>query len=248
LITVGRHAREKDIDKVIRALAQHVLPAEPEASLTLVGNGMEHSELKRLAESLGVMGRCDFAGERAHKDLRDFYGHADVFAYASLSETYGQVISEALWCGVPVVALDDKMGVAYQCQHGHDSHLVQPGGDEVAGLGAAMLGLLQDRGRRDALGRHAAARARTRVAPDVVYAKYEHAYEVAVDHLRDHPPRPPAERGLADRWRMASNHVWPWLWQHTTLCTVGMFRGAHGYEPPKHMRVDAMPDPPAQGE
>jgi glycosyltransferase involved in cell wall biosynthesis len=246
LVTVGRHAREKDIDKVIKAFAQHVLPLEPQASLTLVGDGMEHAELKRLADKLGILGRCDFVGERAHKDLRDFYGHADVFAYASLSETYGQVISEALWCGVPVVALDDKMGVAYQCASGHDSLLIQPGASEIADLGAGIRSLLQDAGRRAELGQHAAARARTRVAPDVVYAKYEHAYEVAVAHLRAHPPQPTRPTRPGDAWRMMSHHVWPWLWQHTTLCTVGLFRGAHGYQTPKHLRLDAVPDTPTK--
>ena len=42
--------------------------------------------------------------------------------------------------------------------------------------------------------------------------------------------------------------IWPWLWQHSVLCTVGLFRGAHGYQPPKHMRIDAMPDPPEPEE
>lgn len=242
IITVGRHAREKDIDKVIKAFALHVLPKEPDASLTLIGDGLEHHVLIKLAQSLGVAHRCDFVGERPHKDLRDFYGHADLFAYASLSETYGQVISEALWCGAPVVALDDKMGVAYQCQDGHDSSLVQPGPDEVAQLGAQMLRLLQDPAMRRQYSENAAARARTRVAPDVVYAKYEAAYQSALEHLAQHPAKPADQRGLGDKWRMYSDHVWPWLWQHTALCSVGAFRGAHSYQVPRHLSVDAMPE------
>jgi glycosyltransferase involved in cell wall biosynthesis len=247
LITVGRHAREKDIDKVLKAFAQYVLPAHPEASLTLVGDGQEHKVLQQLAESLGIAHRCDFVGERPHKDLRDFYGHADLFAYASLSETYGQVISEALWCGAPVVAIDDGMGVAYQCQSGHDSFLVEPGPGEIAALGGKLVQLLSDDRLRAEFSQNAAARARTRVAPDVVYAMYEAAYQSAIDNLAAHPPKPPSSRGLGDRLRMFGNHVWPWLWQHSTLCVVGAFRGNDSYQVPRHMRIDAMPEGSSPG-
>ncbi len=242
LITVGRHAREKDIDKLIRAFATVVLPAQPQASLTLVGDGQEHDELIALANKLGVAHRCDFAGEKAHKAMRDYHGHGDLFAYASLSETYGQVISEALWCGVPVVALDDKMGVAYQCQDGHDSVLLQPGKGEIEALGQTMLSLLADPLRRQTMGASAAARARTRVAPDIVYGMYEHAYEAAQEHLRLNPPPVTNPKRPGDAWRLGSDHVWPWLWQHTALCSLGAFRGARGYEVPKDIRIDEVPE------
>lgn len=96
IISVGRHAREKDIHKLIQAFAQYVLPVVQDASLTLVGDGAEHKRLIELAQTLGVAHRVDFPGERPHRELRHFYGHADLFGYASVSETYGQVISEAL--------------------------------------------------------------------------------------------------------------------------------------------------------
>ena len=49
VIVVCRHAREKDIDKVIQVFASHVAPRLPEASLTLVGDGQEHKALIKLA-------------------------------------------------------------------------------------------------------------------------------------------------------------------------------------------------------
>src|SRR5262245_57437222 len=75
ITSVPRHAREKDIDNVIRAFAEHVLPKHPDASLTLVGDGQEHAELMRLTEQLGISARVDFPGEKAQKELRDYYGH-----------------------------------------------------------------------------------------------------------------------------------------------------------------------------
>jgi len=239
LVLACRHAREKEVDKVIRAFASHILPAEPDASLTLIGDGQEHARLVELARSLGVLGRCHFPGERPQHQMRDYYAHTDIFVYASVTETYGQVVSEALWCGVPVVAIDDEMGVAFQCKHGEDSILVPRGEGDAARIGAAVVDLLRDPDRRRELGRRAAERARQRVPPDVVYAAYERAYTAAIEHLRAHPP-PPYEGTIGQRWSLFWSHVWPWLWQHTTLIVLGAVRGGGGF-PLSKEALDRLP-------
>ena len=93
-----------------------MLPVDPEFSLTLLGDGPAHSGLIEYAQELGIYDRVQFLGERPHRDLPLWYKYADVFAYPSVSETFGQVISEALWMGCPVVGFDDKMGMAYQVE------------------------------------------------------------------------------------------------------------------------------------
>ncbi|MSP92035.1 MAG: glycosyltransferase [Myxococcales bacterium] len=243
IIVVCRHAREKDIDKVIRAFAHHVLPAVPTASLTLVGDGLEHEEFKQLAQSLGVGHRTEFPGEKPHRDTRDFYGHADVFMYASLSETYGQVISEALWCGVPVVAVDDGMGVSFQVKHDWDGLLVPDDKKRVHNLGHGVVQLLTDPVMRRTFGERAAQRARGRVAPDVVYAAYERAYQVALDHYAEHPRKLADHPSPRAKWNLAWEHLVPWTWKHVAMCSLAKFRGAKGYSPPKGVRIDAAPEP-----
>ena len=241
VIVVGRHAREKDLDKILEMFAEHVLPACPLASLTLIGDGMEHGVLMAQARKLGIESRCHFAGEKAHKDLRDWYGHADVFAYASTSETYGQVISEALWCGVPVVAVDDKMGVAFQVRHGEDGLLVPNNKHIVQNLGAATVKLLTDVAQRQIMGERAAVRARQRVAPEVIYLAYENAYESAQEHLRHNPPKRRNAHDPRDAIGMTKDHLWPWAWKHVAACGIASFRGAHTYQTPKGFRLDEAP-------
>lgn len=70
------------------------------------------------------MNCCEFVGERPHKDFRDFYGHADNFSYASLSETYGQVISEAMFENACWVA------VAHVARHPPEPALARGLGDK----------------------------------------------------------------------------------------------------------------------
>ncbi len=243
IVSVGRHAREKDIHKLLHAFRDDVLPAVPEASLTLVGDGMEHRRLVRLAHELGVQDRVDFPGEKAHKELRHYYGHADIFGYASLSETYGQVISEALWCGVPVVALDDEMGVAFQVEDGVDGLLVPPGAGELAALGKSLASLLRDPSRRQAMGDRAAVRARQRVSPDAIYARYEQAYAAAIAHRDAHPPEAFSIFRKASWRRLAERHLVPWTTLQTLAVTLGAFReGAKSYTVPKGAHLDALPE------
>lgn len=240
LVCACRHAREKDVNKIITAFAEVVLPAHPAASLTLIGDGQEQVRLRALVQRLQLGDRVDFTGEKPQRDMRDYYAHTDVFVYASVTETYGQVVSEALWCGVPVVAIDDNMGVAFQCKSGEDSVLVPKGADDTRLLGQAVAALLSDDPRRAQLGTRAASRARERVPPDVVYAQYEHAYQVAIDHLKRNPP--PAYTGaLGQKLSLFWNHIWPWIWQHIGVVMLGYARLNDTYALPKEMNLDKLP-------
>ena len=88
--------------------------------------------------------------------MPDFYAYADLFVHASLSETYGNVMGEALWCGTPTVAFADGMGVSSQIQDGVNGVLFAPGkGDDAEARGRRGV---RTRGRR-APPRSAGARA-----------------------------------------------------------------------------------------
>jgi 1,2-diacylglycerol 3-alpha-glucosyltransferase len=187
LLAVGRHTREKSMDRLIRIFAEHVAPHAPEATLTMVGDGPEHDNLKALATELGVAHRTFFPGEFAVTDMARFYRHADLFVYASLSETYGQVVSEALWCGLPAVVFADGMGVSDQVEDGLTGALIDPGpyeSDANEAFGARVLRLLRDPAERSALAHEAATRTRARVAPAGVIARYYDVFESAREHCK----------------------------------------------------------------
>ena len=144
LFVACRHAVEKSLDQLLRIFATSVAPVDPEATLTMVGDGPAHNGLKEYAKELGIEKRVHFVGEIPHKDLPLWYKYADVFAYPSVSETFGQVISEALWMGCPTVGIDDKMGMAYQVEDNVNGILISRGKDEDAQFGAALVRLLSD--------------------------------------------------------------------------------------------------------
>jgi len=206
ILVVCRHVREKGISRLLSLLASEVFPRDPRTTLTLVGDGPDHDAFREEAESLGIADRCFFMGEQRLPSMPDWYAHADVFVYTSLSETYGQVISEALYSGVPVVAFADGMGVSDQIAHREDGILVDPGPDEADAdreFGAALLSLLDDVPRRRAYSERAKQRAAVRCDPLRSVARYYAVFESAREH-RDRTWRPrafsPAPIGPLVRW------------------------------------------------
>ena len=239
LFVACRHAKEKSLDQLLRIFAEHVLPALPEASLTLIGDGPAHRELRQLAERLGVDGRCDFVGEHPHCDLPQWYAHGDLFCYPSLSETFGQVVSEALWMGMPVIGFDDGMGVAYQVKDQENGRLLSPG--DEAGFGAAIVELLRTPERRAQLSEEARRRQRALVHPERVYRGYEEAYAQAIEHIKEYPPRLAKMGRLRRNFNLFTKHIYPWTWKHLTVLALGSF--STSYRPNRKVNFDAAPSP-----
>lgn len=185
LLVLCRHVREKSLGRLIDIFARHIAPAVPEATLTLVGDGPDHESFQQRCRRRGVADRVFFPGEVPVTDAPTWYGHGDIFLYASMSETYGQVVSEAMYCGLPVVAMDDEAGVAQQVHHGRDGLLLAPGPDRSEAdraFGAEVVGLLQRPARRRALAEAAQRSAVNRTDPDRVIQRYYTAFEQARRH------------------------------------------------------------------
>ncbi len=101
LASVGHLIARKGHDLVIDAL-----PALPDATLLVAGEGPERAKLMRRAGALGVAGRVRLLGRIDHDRLRQLYNAADLLVLASSREGWANVLLEAMACGTPVVASD----------------------------------------------------------------------------------------------------------------------------------------------
>lgn len=185
LLVVGRHTREKSVDRLLCIFAKLIAPACADVTLTLVGDGPDHEDYRRLAQRLGIMSRCHFAGEVPLTRIASWYRHGDVFVYASLSETFGQVVGEAMWCAMPVVAFADGMGVSGQVRDGLSGFLVPPGPRAAEAnwrFSNAVLSLLRNPQLRSRIARAAGEISRRERHPDRVMSRYYDAFEVARRH------------------------------------------------------------------
>ena len=101
----GRLAAEKNLDFLVNCMIE-VLKKEPRAHALIVGRGSSEKMIKDTFEKAGLEKRLHLVGVLHYQHLVDAYFAMDVFAFASLSETQGIVLIEAMASGVPVVALD----------------------------------------------------------------------------------------------------------------------------------------------
>lgn len=107
ILFIGRVAKEKSIDIILRALAL-LQPAVPDAQLVIVGDGPEKASLVNLAHELGIVDSVVFAGMQPWHEIGKFYQLGDVFVSASTSETQGLTFAEAMAASLPVLARRDE--------------------------------------------------------------------------------------------------------------------------------------------
>lgn len=101
---VGRVAHEKNIGFLFEMAAEAVKRC-PDLLLLVAGEGPALPALREQAARLGLGDAVRFTGYLdRHRDLPDCYAAADVFVFASRTETQGLVLLEAMAVGLPVVA------------------------------------------------------------------------------------------------------------------------------------------------
>ena len=105
LLYAGRLGKEKNLDLLLDAFAlfSH---EQPSARLVIVGDGPHRAELELRCEGEPWHGRVQFVGELPQRELGPYYRDADLFVFASTTETQGLVLLEALAHGLPVAAVD----------------------------------------------------------------------------------------------------------------------------------------------
>lgn len=103
--TVARLAKEKNMDFLFRVLAARKRKEGSDFRLVAVGEGAYEKQLIKLAQELDIQEEVIFAGKAPNEEIKNYCRASDVFCFASLSETQGIVLLEAMAAGLPVLAL-----------------------------------------------------------------------------------------------------------------------------------------------
>jgi glycosyltransferase involved in cell wall biosynthesis len=136
VVHVGRLAPEKNLDTLVAAY-EAMRQVNPRTALVFVGDGPARASLAA---------RCPgahFAGLQRGEALAAHYASADVFLFPSLTETYGNVLPEALASGLAVLAFDYAAAAqllgsrAAPLDGGGAGGLVVPFGDAAAFVASA---------------------------------------------------------------------------------------------------------------
>lgn len=121
LLFVGRLGQEKNVTFLLSSFSQLVQEL-PHTKLVLVGGGPEEKNLKKQAEELGVVQSVIFTGTLPRTEVVNCYLGADLFVFASKTETQGLVLVEAKAAGLPVVAIR-AFGTSEMVTDGEDGFL-----------------------------------------------------------------------------------------------------------------------------
>ena len=137
---VGRVAHEKNIEFLVKVFVE-VRKTVPEAMLVIAGEGPAREPLRQLVARLGLEKDVHFAGYLdRNTGLLDCYAAANVFVFASRTETQGLVLLEAMAQGAPVVSTAE-LGTRSVLKAGCGALVVE---EQLQPFTAAVVQVLQD--------------------------------------------------------------------------------------------------------
>ena len=104
LTLVTRFTEEKNTQFIFNTL-KDILQANPKVKFMAVGDGYLLPELKAYAKKNSLESKVVFSGFIPWKELGNYFAAGDIFVYGSKSETQGTVLTEAMYAGLPIVAV-----------------------------------------------------------------------------------------------------------------------------------------------
>lgn len=188
VVHVGRMAAEKNYPLLFRAF-DAIKTVQPRARLVLVGDGPMLATYQRQRPD------AVFTGFYTGVNLARHYASGDLYLHASYTETFGNVVTEALASGLAVSAFD--YAAAHEFIRHEQNGLVAAPADEAAFLAHAVR-LAQDAPLRARLAR--AARATTaRLSWDAVIDGFARDLAEAIEEHGGAPAQPKPLRTLTAR-------------------------------------------------
>jgi glycosyltransferase involved in cell wall biosynthesis len=168
---IGRIAREKNLTLLVDAW-EELAPMRGSAQLALVGRGpLEEEFRRRQIPGVHVLGLMHGA------ELSAAYASADIFAFPSATETFGNSLLEAMGSGLPSLVAAAG-GVLEFARHGDNSWLVAP--NSSAAIVAGLRRLLEDAALRRKLA-HGGLRTAQEHRWDEVYDRLIRDYQSAIE-------------------------------------------------------------------
>lgn len=176
LVHISNFRPVKRLEAVLEIF--RLVHARKRVKLLLVGDGPERGRAAQIAAEIGVAEDVEILGEQV--DVRQVLSVADVFLLPSSQESFGLAAAEAMACGTAVVA-SRVGGLPEVIEHGQTGFLHPP--DDLAGMAASALELLEDPALRQRVTRAARAAVVENFCEDRIVPMYERLYERLVGRV-----------------------------------------------------------------
>lgn len=181
VLFLGRISPIKGLDTLIPAFSK-VAQKISDVTLVIVGGDDRGylNEIKKLVEANALSEKVVFTGMLMGKEKEVAYRNADVFVVPSVSESFGMSAVEAMREGIATI-LTDGVGIADAALRANAAVVIKKDTDELAN---AIVGLLEDRSRREELGRNAMKFVDEEYSEASVAKKMEDAYRQVIEVKR----------------------------------------------------------------
>lgn len=190
MLHVGRLAFEKNVDFILRVLAR-IKQRVPTVLLVLAGEGPALGALRRRVTELALGAHVLFVGYLDRRSaLVDCYRSADVFVFASRTETQGLVLLEALASGTPVIS-PAVLGTADVLDGAGGTVVVE---QDLDGYADAVVRVLCDRDFKRSLSRRARDGVAARWSSRKMAERLLRVYRGALEHHCPQACAPPRRR------------------------------------------------------
>jgi glycosyltransferase involved in cell wall biosynthesis len=151
LLNVGKLAPWKQQSDLVR-LSNRIQAERSDVTVILAGSGSEEAALRKLCRRTGPGGVL-FAGFVSPATLAGYYCAADVYVQSSAQEHHSLAVSEAVYCGLPVLITDrcGSYGPSDEVRHGLNGFVYRCG--DIEELRRRALVLLDEPELRETMGR-----------------------------------------------------------------------------------------------
>lgn len=174
LLSIGDFTRQKQMDRIVMAVADLPKAMRDEITLVIVGRGDARLEVMKQAEESGVT--LDVRDRMSHEELVTLMGQAAIYLQASAYEGHPLALIEAMATGCPAIVANTP-GLGNLVENGVNG-IVVPGTPES--ISYAISGIMEDEAWREMLGTSASGSARRRFGLSTVLDSQSDALRAAM--------------------------------------------------------------------
>lgn len=175
LFVMTRLTEEKNMEFLVDAVLE-ILQKNSNTKLMICGDGNLKNVLEKKVLDAGLENKAIFVGIVGDEEKKNYYAAGDIFVYASKSETQGMVLTEAMYSGLPIVAVR-ATGVRDIVEDKKTGYLV---GEDKKEFGEAVQELIDDEDLRRKFGEEAKKVAKEKYTAKVCAEKMIEVYEKTI--------------------------------------------------------------------
>jgi 1,2-diacylglycerol 3-alpha-glucosyltransferase len=177
LLLMTRLTAEKNVEFVFRSVTE-ILKERKNVKFLVSGDGYLLPGLKKYCEENGISDQVIFSGVVSRDEIKNYYAAADIFVHGSKSETQGMILTEAMYMGLPIVAVC-ATGVISLVQNNKNGFLTCVTGEKE--FAYMVMKLILDKKLRQKAGQESARIARENFTSAVCAKKMIEVYEKEIE-------------------------------------------------------------------